>query len=165
MSNTPPYQKIQVRQGLKADIPTLDVGEPAFCTDTGEFALGSPTGNLFFSPSAGNSSIADWKPTGTESTPIVVDPLLGLASASYSREMIILKGQTGGGAQDVTSLTPIANGVRVGQEKLLLGMDNNDYPVFDSIGNLILNGPWKGDGKDALLIVWTGTMWREQSRR
>lgn len=37
---------IKFKQGLKENLPTLDVGEPALCTDTKEFFLGTENGNL-----------------------------------------------------------------------------------------------------------------------
>lgn len=37
--------KIQVRRGLKADLPILDVGEMGHCIDTNEFFIGTATGN------------------------------------------------------------------------------------------------------------------------
>jgi hypothetical protein len=39
--------KIQVKRGLKANLPVLDPGEPALCTDTGEIAYGTSAGNIF----------------------------------------------------------------------------------------------------------------------
>lgn len=36
---------IKIKRGLKANIPTLQVGEPGFCTDTKELFVGSPDGN------------------------------------------------------------------------------------------------------------------------
>ena len=41
--------KIQVRREIKANFPTLDVGEFGFATDTGELFIGSSIGNLEFS--------------------------------------------------------------------------------------------------------------------
>jgi hypothetical protein len=41
--------KIQMKRGNRATIPTLDDGEPAICLDTKEFAIGTPEGNLYFS--------------------------------------------------------------------------------------------------------------------
>lgn len=37
--------KIQVRRGLKVDLPILDVGEMGHCIDTNEFFIGTATGN------------------------------------------------------------------------------------------------------------------------
>jgi hypothetical protein len=38
--------KIQIRRGLKANLPALDVGEPALCTDTKEVFVGNSGGNV-----------------------------------------------------------------------------------------------------------------------
>lgn len=38
--------KIQIRRGLKANLPSLDVGEPALCTDTKEVFIGNSGGNV-----------------------------------------------------------------------------------------------------------------------
>ena len=38
--------KIQVRRGLRANLPILSVGELGFCTDTKELFIGSDSGNV-----------------------------------------------------------------------------------------------------------------------
>ncbi len=38
--------KIQFKRGVKANLPTLSVGEPAFTTDTKEFFIGDGTTNI-----------------------------------------------------------------------------------------------------------------------
>lgn len=38
--------KIQVRRGIFANLPTLSVGEPAFCTDTKQLFVGDGTNNI-----------------------------------------------------------------------------------------------------------------------
>ena len=38
--------KIQIRRGLKVNLPSLDVGEPALCTDTKEVFVGNSGGNV-----------------------------------------------------------------------------------------------------------------------
>ena len=50
--------KIKLRQGVEADIPSLDVGEPAFTTDTKKFFVGASDGNVQF---ADNKSLEDIK--------------------------------------------------------------------------------------------------------
>ncbi len=37
--------KIQIKRGLKTNLPILDVGEPGFCTDTGEVFFGDGSAN------------------------------------------------------------------------------------------------------------------------
>jgi len=39
-------RKIRLRRGLESQLPTLDVGEPGFTTDTKRFFIGSATGNI-----------------------------------------------------------------------------------------------------------------------
>lgn len=38
--------KIQVKRGLEANLPVLDVGEPAFTTDSKKPFIGSDEGNI-----------------------------------------------------------------------------------------------------------------------
>lgn len=38
--------KIKIRRGLKANLPTLSVGEQGLCTDTSEVFIGGNTGNI-----------------------------------------------------------------------------------------------------------------------
>lgn len=40
--------KIKIRRGLKANLPTLSVGEQGLCTDTSEIFIGGSTGNIQF---------------------------------------------------------------------------------------------------------------------
>jgi hypothetical protein len=37
--------KIQIKRGLKTNLPILDSGEPGFCTDTGEVFFGDGSAN------------------------------------------------------------------------------------------------------------------------
>lgn len=36
---------IKIRRGTETQLPTLDVGEPGFCTDTNKLYIGTSTGN------------------------------------------------------------------------------------------------------------------------
>jgi hypothetical protein len=38
--------KIQIRRGLRADLPILSIGEFGLCTDTGQIFIGTATGNV-----------------------------------------------------------------------------------------------------------------------
>lgn len=38
--------EIRVKRGLKANLPVLKEGEPAYCTDTKEYYIGTPEGNV-----------------------------------------------------------------------------------------------------------------------
>jgi hypothetical protein len=46
---------IKVKRGLKVNLPSLEVGEPAFTTDTKEFYIGSSSGNI----KVNGSTVAD----------------------------------------------------------------------------------------------------------
>jgi hypothetical protein len=43
-------KKIRIRRGLQADLPTLDIGEFGFTTDTNKLYIGSAGGNLLVNP-------------------------------------------------------------------------------------------------------------------
>lgn len=43
--------KIQIKRGIKSNLPALSVGEPAFCTDTEELYIGGNSGNVKISQS------------------------------------------------------------------------------------------------------------------
>jgi hypothetical protein len=47
--------KIQIRRGLKSELPTLNIGELGYCTDTKELFIGSATGNVLVN--GGGSSV------------------------------------------------------------------------------------------------------------
>ena len=53
--------RLQVRRGTKANVPTLLIGEPALTTDTNEMIMGTSSGNQalnFKDPAYGTSSTA-----------------------------------------------------------------------------------------------------------
>jgi hypothetical protein len=55
------YYKITVKRGLKANMPSLSVGEFALCTDTQELFLGTTSGNIMIFPvnqSGGSVSVS-----------------------------------------------------------------------------------------------------------
>ena len=57
-----PYKILQLRRGLKADLGTLSVGEPGFCTDTHELFIGTATGNVKINIDY-SANGADWQGT------------------------------------------------------------------------------------------------------
>lgn len=61
MTNLTHGRLLQIKQGLKVEIPLLEVGEPAFCTDTFEFYIGSSSGNkkIVMQDELSNIPIAD----------------------------------------------------------------------------------------------------------
>lgn len=55
------FRKFQLRRGAEANLPTLDVGEPAFTTDTNDLYVGSISGNVHFPNSAKQYPILPWE--------------------------------------------------------------------------------------------------------
>ena len=51
--------KIQVKRGVEANIPILDVGEPAFTTDTKKLFIGTDTGNMELATKAQINTLDD----------------------------------------------------------------------------------------------------------
>jgi chitodextrinase len=51
-------RKVTVRRGLKADLPTLDIGELGYAIDTEELYIGSETGNVLFAKKSELDSIS-----------------------------------------------------------------------------------------------------------
>ncbi len=56
---------IQFKRGVKANLPTLSVGEPAFTTDTKEFFIGDGTTNIKINAAQNNSSVTTYTTTIT----------------------------------------------------------------------------------------------------
>jgi hypothetical protein len=59
MANT-----IKIKRGLKTNLPTLEVGEQGYCTDTNELFIGTSTGNILVSELVNQASISDATDTG-----------------------------------------------------------------------------------------------------
>ncbi|NFL32854.1 hypothetical protein FDB92_17145, partial [Clostridium butyricum] len=49
--------KIQIRRGKKANLPTLSAGEPAFCTDTNQLFVGNGASNIEYAKQSDVSAI------------------------------------------------------------------------------------------------------------
>jgi hypothetical protein len=59
MANT-----IKIKRGLKTNLPTLEIGEMGYCTDTNELFIGTSTGNVLVSELVNRASISDATDTG-----------------------------------------------------------------------------------------------------
>ena len=57
--------QIVLRRGAEAAIPLLEIGEPAFTTDTKKLYIGSPTGNIFIA-AAGEALQGPQGPAGAQ---------------------------------------------------------------------------------------------------
>jgi hypothetical protein len=99
-------RKIKIKRGLEADLPTLDIGEPGFTTDTKRFFIGSATGNIEY-PSLtaiqaliDNIDITDLEGLATEEyvdnaiAAIPTTDLTGLATEEYVNNAIAAIGES-----------------------------------------------------------------------
>lgn len=60
--------KIKLKRGLETNLPTLDVGEPAFTIDTKKPFIGSDTGNIELATKAQIEALASGSPKGVFTT-------------------------------------------------------------------------------------------------
>lgn len=58
-----PYRQLLLRRDLQANIPALAIGEPFFATDTGNFFVGSSTGNIQVNEAYSPAVPAKWNGT------------------------------------------------------------------------------------------------------
>jgi len=76
-------KKILLRRGLSADLPTLDIGEPGFVTDTGELYIGSTSGNVLINTINGSGGL-----TEQQLNDAISAALTGYATESYVNNQI-----------------------------------------------------------------------------
>lgn len=79
------------------------------------------------------------------------------------RQMWFVK--TLGGLVNVTGVPQIAPGTIIGQELLVVGVSDVNYPIFTDGNGLKLNGSISMNAIQSLKLVWTGTVWREEAAR
>lgn len=90
---------IRFKRGIKSQLPALNTGEPAFCTDTNEFFIGTDIGNFKINSGSGNSYLLElnrWnvKNDGTDAvnTSIGINNGLAWASTQGYTEVVLPKG-------------------------------------------------------------------------
>jgi len=101
--------------------------------------------------------------TGSEATPEVITAGGGIGVTTDQRQLIFVKGA--GGAMPITANPQIAAGSVVGQELLLSGAHDTDYIELQDGFGLSLNGAIRLINNETLPLFWTGTVWKEISRR
>lgn len=57
------YRQLLLRRDLKANLPTLGIGEPFYCTDTFEFFVGSSGGNVKVNINYSPATPGNWAST------------------------------------------------------------------------------------------------------
>lgn len=113
----------------------------------------------------GGGGGAGYTPYGTIGAPLVIDPAVGIPIANVRRQMLLLKGQTAGGEQVITANPQIAAGYTIGDELLLIGQNDIDYPQVNDGNGVSANGALNLKNKFVGHFVWDGADWNETSRR
>lgn len=134
--------KIQIKRGLKGQLPVLSVGEPALCTDTKEFFVGDGTNNIkIYNKNEVDSSIdtvnievgkklnrSDFIYNGIKNKPIINNNPLSFADYIYELDKISLSG---------TGTWSYYDGVTQPLFYPSVGMDKNGEIFFSGIARLI----------------------------
>jgi len=116
--------KIQVKRGLKTDLPTLSAGEPGFCTDTKEAFIGDGTSNLQLSTwqeYAAHSLLAAVSADTPEALTVAEDRVVGrktggnIAALTGAEILALMSGQAAADfAMNTKKITGLADGVSSG---------------------------------------------------
>lgn len=120
-------------------------------------------GNVAIGASGGT-----YVPNGSESSPVTVIASAGITPTANNLQTWFIKGVTSSGAATVTANPQIAAGTTVGQRIALSNMNGTDYPVFNDLNGLSLNGVWPPVTAPLyarLELEWTGARWNECSRK
>jgi hypothetical protein len=100
---------------------------------------------------------------GTMSSPLAVDPTVGVLVTTDQRQMKFISST--GGADPVTASPQIAPGTVVGQELELVGTSDTDYLIISDGNGTSQNGPINLKRHSVILYAWDGSVWFERSRR
>jgi hypothetical protein len=100
---------------------------------------------------------------GSISSPFIIDPSAGLTPANNQRNIYIVKSP--GGPTMILANPQIAPGTTIGQELLISGTSDTDYPVFEDGNGLSLNGELQLKINQDVYLYWRGDVWRETTRR
>jgi hypothetical protein len=101
-------QKIQMRRGLRADLPVLDEGEFGFCIDAEELYIGSTNGNLLFAKASLDGSVlklGDLQDVDTSG--LIHGDILQYNDNNGNWEAVRNSGGTGGGASNLSDLADV----------------------------------------------------------
>lgn len=118
-------------------------------------------GNLSWAAGGGGGSGA-LTVSGSEGSPMVIGTS-GFTPTSDQRQLWFVV--SSGGAVTVTASPQIAAGTIVGQELILMGTSDTDYPIFNDGNGLSLNGTCNLKSQESLPLIWTGSVWREYGSR
>lgn len=110
----------------------------------------------------GASGNPGWQTYGSLGSPILFAGTAPLAVAAVQRQMRFVA--SNGGSVTAAGVPQIAPGTIVGQELMLVGVSDINFPNFDDGNGLIANGLVRLTSKQSWSAFWDGAVWREVSR-
>jgi hypothetical protein len=133
------------------------IGQSVYC-----FYFVNPA-SVGTAPVSGGSGGGSYTPYGSTGAPLVVTATGGVVTNASQRELQFLNSP--GGEVAVTANPQVSPGSVIGQEMLLRGTSDTNYPVFSDGNGLSLNGLCKLTLNQTLPLFWDGSLWVEITRR
>lgn len=116
----------------------------------------------FVNPAAVPGSGGALVVSGTVASPITITTSGITASVSQRQAQIVV---SSGGAVTVTANPQISAGTVLGQEMILTGTSDTNYPILNDGTGLALNGSMSLKNNSTIYLFWNGVVWAEISRR
>lgn len=101
-------------------------------------------------------------PNGSVGSPNVISAAGGVSSTSDQRQYQFVI--SSGGAVTVTANPQVSAGTVVGQELIIEGTSDTDYPVLSHGNGLNLNGSIDLKNRKKIFLLWNGVDWSEMAR-
>lgn len=101
-------------------------------------------------------------PSGTVGAPNVITAAGGITTSADQRQYKFVV--SNGGPVTVTANPQIQNGTVLGQELIIEGTSDTDYPILNDGTGLAMNGTAEIKNEKKVYFVWNGIKWSEISR-
>jgi hypothetical protein len=125
-------RKIRLRRGLEANLPTLDVGEPGFTTDTKKMYIGSSTGNVLVN-GQGGSAIKSTADNGRVIEEVFGNKTVSITAGTLATYESTSSKTTNFNYEIYVTRTPGSELDLIIQELYDLGKNNNFEISFDNV--------------------------------
>lgn len=99
---------------------------------------------------------------GTHGAPVSLGASDSVDAASVPKQIFFLKSDSG--ATTITANPQVDPGTRIGQEIILEGTSDTNYPIFNNGTGLALNGTCNLIDRQTLHMFWDGALWVELGR-
>lgn len=136
------------------------------------YSLPSQSGN-FGKFLTTNGSTASWatvagggsgyQVSGSVGSPNVITASGGISHTSDMLSVYFVV--SSGGAVSITANPQIDTGTSIGQNIIIFGTSDTDYPILNDGTGLALNGQMQLKNKSSIMLMWTGSEWWEVSRK